>query len=130
MSALWPNSVDLDFGNNFPKLPMRTVHWFVRTLKVEKDDLLGLVAVLDRRYQVARATFKSAVLAREFLNKYEGTTKAVVEGKELAVVIRDSNVEDKFVRISGIPQNLELGVVQTCLREFGTVIDMRWVSEI
>jgi hypothetical protein len=68
MSALWPNSVDLDFGNNFPKLPMRTVHWFVRTLKVEKDDLLGLVAVLDRRYQVARATFKSAVLAREFLN--------------------------------------------------------------
>ena len=63
-------------------------------------------------------------------DKYEGTTKAVVEGKELAVVIRDSNVEDKFVRISGIPQNLELGVVQTCLREFGTVIDMRWVSEI
>ena len=57
--------------------------------------------------------------------KYEGTTKSVVEGKELAAVIRDSNVEDKFVRIAGIPQNLELGVVQTRLREFGTVIDMR-----
>jgi len=92
--------------------------------------LLGLVAVLYRRNQVAGATFKTAALAREFLNKYEGTTKSVVEGKELAAVIRDSNVEDKFVRIAGIPQNLELGVVQTRLREFGTVIDMRCVSEI
>jgi hypothetical protein len=57
--------------------------------------------------------------------KYEGTTKSVVEGKELTAVIRDSNVEKKFVRIAGIPQNLVLGVVQTRLREFGTVIDMR-----
>ena len=62
---------------------------------------------------------------REFLNKYEGTTKSVVEGKELTAVIRDSNVEEKFVRIAGIPQNLVLGVVQTRLKEFGTVIDMR-----
>ena len=62
--------------------------------------------------------------------KYEGTTKSVVEGKELTAVIRDSNVEKKFVRIAGIPQNLELGVVQTRLREVGTVIDMRCVSEI
>ena len=46
--------------------------------------------------------------------------------RELTVVIRDSNVEEKFVRIAGIPQNLDLGVVQTRLREFGTVIDIRW----
>jgi hypothetical protein len=126
MSLLWPNSVDLDFGNQTPKLHMRTVHGFVRTLNVPPEELLGLVAVLDRRNQVARVTFKTEARTREFLNKFEGTTKAVVEGREINVVIRDSNVDEKFVRIAGIPQNLELGVVQTRLREFGTVIDMRW----
>ena len=60
------------------------------------------------------------------MNKFESTTKAVVEGREINVVIRDSNVDEKFVRIAGVPQNSELGVVQTRLREFGTVIDLRW----
>jgi len=49
-----------------------------------------------------------------------------VEARVINVVIRDSNVDEKFVRIAGIPLNLELGVVQTRLREFGTVIYMRW----
>jgi uncharacterized protein (DUF924 family) len=116
MSALWPNSVDLDFGNMFPKLHMRTVHGFVRTLRVDPEELLGLVAVLDSRNQVPRATFKTEARTREFLNEFEGTAKGILEGRKLTVVIRDSNVEQKFVRIAGIPQNLDLGVVQTRIR--------------
>ncbi|KAK4031120.1 hypothetical protein OUZ56_024654 [Daphnia magna] len=49
-----------------------------------------------------------------------------LEGKEVNVVIRDSNIQEKFVRIAGIPQNLALGVVKTRLKEFGTIIDARW----
>ncbi|XP_045027946.1 uncharacterized protein LOC123471107 [Daphnia magna] len=41
-------------------------------------------------------------------------------------MIRDSNIPEKFVRIAGIPQNLDLGVVKTRLKEFGTIIDARW----
>ncbi len=40
-----------------------------------------------------------------------------MEGREISIVIRYSNVEEKFVRIAGIPQNRDLGIVQACLRE-------------
>ncbi|KAK4045699.1 hypothetical protein OUZ56_033561 [Daphnia magna] len=49
MAAKWLNSVDVDFGVQFPRLNTRVVHGFVRSLKVEPQDLLGLVAVLDTR---------------------------------------------------------------------------------
>ncbi len=42
-----PNSVDLDFGNQTPKLHMRTVHGYVRTLNGPPKELLGMVAVLE-----------------------------------------------------------------------------------
>ncbi|KZS04175.1 Uncharacterized protein APZ42_032925 [Daphnia magna] len=69
MAAKWLNSVDVDFGVQFPRLNMR---------------------------------------------------------KEVNVVIRDSNIQEKFVRTAGIPPNLDLGVVKTRLKEFGTIIDARW----
>ncbi|XP_045023200.1 uncharacterized protein LOC123467287, partial [Daphnia magna] len=105
--AKWLNSVDIDFGVQFPRLSMRTVHGFVRSLKVEPHDLLGLVAV--------------------FLSQHSGIVRTELEGKEVGVVIRDSNIQEKFVRIAGIPQNLDLGVVQTRLKNFGNVIEARWV---
>ncbi|KAI9550936.1 hypothetical protein GHT06_001749 [Daphnia sinensis] len=98
MAVKWQNCVDIDFGVQFSRLSMRSVHGFVRSLKVEPQDVLGLVAVREKRNQ----------------------------GKEVNVVIRDSNIEERFVRIAGIPQNLDLGVVQTRLKEYGTVIDTRW----
>ncbi|XP_045022905.1 uncharacterized protein LOC123466839 [Daphnia magna] len=106
MAAKWLNSVDIDFGVQFPRLSMRTVHGFVRSLKVEPQDLLGLVAV--------------------FLSQHSGIVRTELEGKEVCVVIRDSNIQEKFVRIAGIPQNLDLGVVQTRLKNFGNVIEARW----
>ncbi|KKZ05304.1 hypothetical protein YC68_23790, partial [Vibrio parahaemolyticus] len=54
------------------------------------------------------------------------SVRTELEGKEVSVVIRDSNIQEKFVRIAGIPQNLDLGIVQTRLKEFGNVIEARW----
>ncbi|KZS06553.1 Uncharacterized protein APZ42_029951 [Daphnia magna] len=102
MAAKWLNSLDIDFGVQFPRSNMRTVHGFVRSLKVEPQDLL--FTVLDMRNQVARITTE-------------------LEEKEVGVVIRDSNIKEKFVRIAGI---LDLGEVQTRLKEFGNVIKTRW----
>jgi hypothetical protein len=126
MAAKWLNSVDIDFGVQFPRLAMRTVHGFVRSLKVDAQDLLGLVAVLDTRNQVARITFTSEAYTSTFLSQHSGIVRTELEGKEVSVVIRDSNIQEKFVRIAGIPQNLDLGVVQTRLKEFGNVIEARW----
>ncbi|XP_045029731.1 uncharacterized protein LOC123472384 [Daphnia magna] len=110
MAAKWLNSVDVDFGVQFPRLSMRAVHGFVRSLKVEPQDLLGLVAAYTSN----------------FLSQHSGIVRTELEGKEVNVVIRDSNIPEKFVRIAGIPQNLDLGVVKTRLKEFGTIIDARW----
>ncbi|KAK4031013.1 hypothetical protein OUZ56_024488 [Daphnia magna] len=126
MAAKWLNSVDIDFGVQFPKLSMRTVHGFVRSLKVDAQDLLGIVAVLDTRNQVARITFMSEAYTSSFLSQHSGIVRTELEGKEVSVVIKDSNIQEKFVRIAGIPQNLDLGVVQTRLKEFGNVIEARW----
>ncbi|KAI9550947.1 hypothetical protein GHT06_004477 [Daphnia sinensis] len=126
MAVKWQNCVDIDFGVQFPRLSMRAVHGFVRSLKVEPQDVLGLVAVLEKRNQVARITFTTEAYTRSFLSKHSGIVRTELEGKEVNVVIRDSNIEERFVRIAGIPQNLDLGVVQTRLKEYGTVIDTRW----
>lgn len=126
MAANWLNSVDIDFGVQFPRLSMRTVHGFVRSLKVEAQDLLGLVAVQDTRNQVARITFTTEACNSSFLSRHSGIVKTELEGKEVNVVIRDSNIQEKFVRIAGVPQNLDLGVVKTRLKEYGTIIDARW----
>ncbi|KAI9550944.1 hypothetical protein GHT06_004472 [Daphnia sinensis] len=84
------------------------------------------LGVLEKRNQVARITFTTEAYTRSFLSKHSGIVRTELEGKEVNVVIRDSNIEERFVRIAGIPQNLDLGVVQTRLKEYGTVIDTRW----
>ncbi|KAI9556012.1 hypothetical protein GHT06_018573 [Daphnia sinensis] len=109
MAVKWQNCVDIDFGVQFPRLSMRAVHGFVRSLKVEPQDVLGLVAVLEKRNQVARITFTTKAYTRSFLSKHSGIVRTELEGKEVNVVIRDSNIEERFVRIAGIPQNLDLG---------------------
>ncbi|KZS08465.1 Uncharacterized protein APZ42_027533 [Daphnia magna] len=123
MAVKWQNCVDIDFGVQFPRLSMRAVHGFVRSFKVEPQDVLGLVAVLEKRNLVARITFTTEAYTRSFLSKHSGIVRTELEGKEVNVVIRDSNIEERFVRIAGIPNNLDLGVVQTRLQEYGTVID-------
>ncbi|KZS09728.1 Uncharacterized protein APZ42_025979 [Daphnia magna] len=126
MTVKWQNGVDIDFGVQFPRLSMRAVHGFVRSLKIEPHDVLGLVAILEKRNQVARITFTTEAYTRSFLSKHSGIVRTELEWKEVNVVIRDSNIEERFVRIAGIPQNLDLGVVQIRLKQYGTVIDTRW----
>jgi hypothetical protein len=126
MASKWLNSVDIDFGVQYPRLAMRTVHGFVRSLQVEPQDLLGLDAVLVTRNQIARITFMTEAYTSNFLSRNSGIVKTQLEGKEVNLVIRDSNIQERFVRIAGIPQNIDLGVVQMRLKEYGTVIDTRW----
>ncbi len=123
---LWPNCVDLDFGNPMPRLRMRTVHGFVRSLNVKVEDLIGLSQVFDTQNQVARLTFVGEAPCAAFLEKFEGLKNVKLENKNIRVLIKDTNVEEKFVRISGIPHSMDLGVIQTRFKEFGKILDLRW----
>ncbi|KAK4045833.1 hypothetical protein OUZ56_033871 [Daphnia magna] len=96
MAAKWLNSVDVDFVVQFPRLSMRANYVYDRGIHLK------------------------------FLSQHSGIVRTELEGKEVDVVIRDSNIQEKFVRIAGIPQNLDLGVVKTRLKEFGTIIDACW----
>jgi hypothetical protein len=105
---------------------MRTVHGFVRSLNVKVEDLIGLSQVFDTQNQVARLTFVGEAPCAAFLEKFEGLKNVKLENKNIRVLIKDTNVGEKFVRISGIPHSMDLGVIQTRFKEFGKILDLRW----
>ena len=83
MAAKWLNCVDIDFGIQYPRLSMRTVHGFVRSLKYEPQDVLGLVGVLDTRNQVARITFTSEAYTSNFFPQHIGIVRSELKSKKL-----------------------------------------------
>ncbi|KAK4045624.1 hypothetical protein OUZ56_033311 [Daphnia magna] len=92
------------------------------TLSIKKTPSVSLKKV---PHQEVGATISEAYTS-SFLSQHSGIVRTELEGKEVGVVIRDSNIQEKFVRIAGIPQNIDLGVVQTRLKNFGNVIEARW----
>lgn len=126
MAPLWENCVDIDFGHVNPPLSMLSVHKFVRTLDVKETELMGLSAVFESRNQVIRLTFNSKASCEDFLRKHAKVHEVTIDGKDLKIAVKDSNIVEKFVKITGIPYTLDLGIVKMRLREFGTVFDVHW----
>jgi len=94
--AKWIGCADIDFGNPTPRLAMRTVHRYIRTLNVKVEDVMGIAAVFESQNQVVRITFHKEATCSE------GIRKEKLEERDIAIVIKDSNVQEKFVRISGL----------------------------
>jgi hypothetical protein len=105
---------------------MISVHKFVRSLEVKVENLMGISAVLETRNQVARLTFTTEALCKEFIEKHGGVKNVEIEGKATKVIIRDSNIVERFVRITGIPYSLDEGIIKRRFREFGEVFETRW----
>lgn len=126
--AKWIGCADIDFGNPTPRLAMRTVHRYIRTLNVKVEDVMGIAAVFESQNQVVRITFHKEATCSAFLAEHQGIRKEKLEERDIAIVIKDSNVQEKFVRISGLPYQMNLGIVKTRFREFGNVLDLRWES--
>ncbi len=126
--ALWIGCADIDFGNPTPRLAMWTVHKYIQTLKVKKEDLMGIAAVFESQNQVVRLTFHKEAACDAFLLEHQGIKKKKIDDRDFSILIKDSNVQEKFVRISGIPYQMNLGIVKTRFREFGNVLGLRWES--
>lgn len=124
--AKWPMCVDVDFGDPVPRLPMKSVHMYLRTLGVTLDDLVGIAVAFDLRNQVARVSFKTQEIVNEFLEKNGGIKRAIIDEKNMMVTIRDSNEEQKFVRIGGYPHHGDLDLLESHLRKYGNVYQLRW----
>ena len=48
-----------------------------------------------------------------FLLEHQGIKKEKIDDRDFSILIKDSNVQEKFVRISGIPYQMNLGIVKT-----------------
>jgi hypothetical protein len=97
--AKWIGCADIDFGNPTPRLAMRTVHRYIRTLNVKVEDVMGIAAVFESQNQVVRITFHKEATCSAFLAEHQGIRKEKLEERDIAIVIKDSNVQEKFVRI-------------------------------
>jgi hypothetical protein len=93
---------------------------------VKTDELMGLSGVFETRNQVTRLTFNSKAFCEAFLEKNSGVHNVNIDGKEYKITVKDSNIVEKFVRVTGIPYTLNLGIVKMRLREYGEVFDLRW----
>ena len=122
----WSDCADIDFGPTSPRLQMRTVHGDIRSLNIKVEDLIGIAAVFKSRNQVVRLTFQKPEVCALFLSQNEGIREAKQENRDISILIKDSNVEEKFVRLSGVPHNMKKGVIEQRFREFGKVLDTRW----
>lgn len=122
----WSDCADIDFGPTSPRLQMRTLHMYIRSLNVKTEDLIGIAAVFESRNQVVRLTFQKPEVCALFLSQNKGIREAKLENRDISILIKDSNVEEKFVRLSGVPQNMKKGVIEQRFKEFGKVLDTRW----
>lgn len=105
---------------------MLNVHRYIRTLSVKNDDLIGIMAVLEARTQVVRLTFSDEVRCSNFLSQHEGVITATIDNREMNILIKDSNVEEKFVRLHGVSHDFNLELVKQRFNKFGKVLSVRW----
>lgn len=87
----WLNCADVDFGNPMPRLSMRTLHRYVRSLKVKVIDVIENAAVFETRNQLVRLTIKSQAICLNFLNEHLDVKLVTLRDKKINVRIKDSN---------------------------------------
>lgn len=119
------NMVDVDFGPVMPRLHPLTVHRFLKSLGLFSAKVLGISPLLQTANQVARITFSNEAESETFLNQHGGLSHHDLEEKRVQVIIKDPGVQEKFIRIADFPVNVNLDIVKTRLREFGTVLNIR-----
>ena len=109
--AKWLNCADIDFGFLMPRLGMRTVHRYIRSLNVQVTDVIGISAVFETRNQIVRLTFASQATCSNFLNEHGGLKTVTLEEREIKVTVKDSNEEEKYVRIAGLPHEMDFRII-------------------
>nr|EFX62580.1 hypothetical protein DAPPUDRAFT_120096 [Daphnia pulex] len=121
----YEDTFEIGFGNPQPRLQLLTVHRFVTGLGLQASQILAIAPVLLVGDQVVRVTLLKTADVTAILDKHGGPHQHLLEGRPIQVLIKDPNVDEKFVRISDYPPNANMGVLKVRLREFGTVLDLR-----
>jgi hypothetical protein len=121
----YEDTFEIGFGNPQPRLQLLTVHRFVTGLGLQASQILAIAPVLLVGDQVVRVTLLKSADVTAILDKHGGPHQHLLEGRPIQVLIKDPNVDEKFVRISDYPPNANMEVLKVRLREFGTVLDLR-----
>ncbi|EFX69689.1 hypothetical protein DAPPUDRAFT_113437 [Daphnia pulex] len=119
------DSFEIGFGNPFPRLQLLSVHHFVKGLGLSESKILVIAPVLLVGDQVVRVTLFKTADVTAILNQHGGARQHRIEGRQINVLIKDPNVEERFVRVFDYPANANMEVMKVRLREFGTVLDLR-----
>jgi hypothetical protein len=121
----YEDTFEIGFGNPFPRLQLLSVHRFVTGLGLSESQILAIAPVLLVGDQVVRVTLFKTADVTAILNQHGGARQHCIEGRQINVLIKDPNVEERFVRVSDYPANANMEVMKVRLREFGTVLDLR-----
>ncbi|EFX67906.1 hypothetical protein DAPPUDRAFT_115036 [Daphnia pulex] len=94
-------------------------------LGLSESKILAIAPVLLVGDQVVRVTLFKTADVTAILNQHGGVRQHCIEGRQINVLIKDPNVEERFVRVFDYPANANMEVMKVRLREFGTVLDLR-----
>ena len=97
------NTVEFEFVRGSPRIPMLSFHNWLRSLGVEAESLVGIMAVLQSINQVARMKMKREEDFVAFMDKYRGEQEVQFDGKLAKVVVRVAGIKETFVRIGDVP---------------------------
>ncbi|EFX66811.1 hypothetical protein DAPPUDRAFT_331706 [Daphnia pulex] len=120
----YEDTFEIGFGNPFPRLQLLSVHRFVTGLGLSESQILAIAPVLLVGDQVVRVTLFKTADVTAILNQHGGARQHCIEGRQINVLIKDPNVEERFVRVFDYPANANMEVMKVRLREFGTVLDL------
>ncbi|EFX67634.1 hypothetical protein DAPPUDRAFT_115279 [Daphnia pulex] len=121
----YEDTFEIGFGNPFPRLQLLSVYRFVTGLGLSESKILAIAPVLLVGDQVVRVTLFKTADVTAILNQHGGVRQHCIEGRQINVLIKDPNVEERFVRVFDYPANANMEVMKVRLREFGTVLDLR-----
>ena len=131
MAMKFINTVLMDFGR--PQSPIKplTVHRFVRTLNVTKDQVEALYHLPSPSNQfLVCLEFKKPNEYIDFMSTFAGQRELPLHkedgGAKIKVLFRDPNIHETFIRVNYVPLSMDLEVVKKRFSSFGMVNGIRW----
>jgi hypothetical protein len=121
---IFVNTVELDFGVQ-PLLTMLAVHKWIRSLGVSGKQLYGIMPIPLTASKVIRMKFKTALVYREFLAKYEGSQQMTVGDLTIDVTVKEAGTYERFVRIQGAPFEITDDDIKTKFGHYGKISFVR-----
>ena len=121
---VWPRTVEISFGKN--EVSRHDFYDCFEPEGVEASAFDAVVRLYGRTICIFRVGFKSDEGHRAFLAKYMDKESVSINGKEIAIRVRDRTLNLVRVRVHQFKFNDDLGLLSTRLRAYGSVSRIYW----